>query len=106
MNDGIDETADATDSPVALEPDAGAQQESPTTQAEPRRRNRGGRKAAGRVEASGEDLTGSVPAKTSEAVRPDEPTAPAEAGSASEPVNKPAARPRRPRKPATTSGDI
>ena len=70
---------------MALEPDAGEQQESPTTQAEPRRRNRGGRKAAGRVKASGENLTGSVPAKTSEAVRSDEPTAPAEAGSAGDP---------------------
>jgi len=101
LRDGADETPQATDTPAEPEPDTGAHQEPASTPAEPRRRSRGGRKTAGRGAASGDGAGGAAPADTSAAAVPSEPVAPAEAGAAQEPASKPAARPRRPRKPAT-----
>jgi hypothetical protein len=101
MNDGADETADATDSAVALEPDAGTQQEAPMTPGEPRRRSRGGRKSAGRAAASGDASVNADPLAPSQTVAAEPQAAAAESGTAAEPLGKPAARPRRPRKAAS-----
>jgi hypothetical protein len=97
MNDDADAPA-ATDSPVALEPDAGAQQDPPSTPAEPRRRSRGGRKTAGRAAAPDDASLNADPFAPSQTVAAEPQAAAAESGAATEPLGKPVARPRRPRK--------
>jgi uncharacterized LabA/DUF88 family protein len=97
MNDDPDAPA-ATDSPVELEPDAGAQPEAPTTQGEPRRRSRGGRKSAGRAAAPDDTSLNADPLAPSQTVAAEPQAAAAESGAATEPLGKPVARPRRPRK--------
>jgi uncharacterized LabA/DUF88 family protein len=101
MNDDADAAADATDSPAAPEPDAGAQQEPPTNQGEPRRRSRGGRKSAGRAAAPDDASLNADPLAPSQTVAAEPQAAAAESGAATEPLGKPVARPRRPRKAAS-----
>ncbi|MBK8360750.1 MAG: NYN domain-containing protein [Comamonadaceae bacterium] len=101
MNDDANAAADATDSPAAPEPDAGAQQEPPTNQGEPRRRSRGGRKSAGRAAAPDDASLNADPFAPSQTVAAEPQAAAAESGAATEPLGKPVARLRRPRKAAS-----
>ena len=101
MNDDANAPADATDSPAAPEPDAGAQQEPPTNQGEPRRRSRGGRKSAGRAAAPDDASLNADPFAPSQTVAAEPQAAAAESGAATEPLGKPVARLRRPRKAAS-----
>jgi hypothetical protein len=98
MNDDADAAADATGSPVAHEPDAGAQPEAPTTQSEPRRRSRGGRKSAGRAATPDDASVNADPLAPSQTFAAEPQAATAESATAAEPLGKPVARPRRPRK--------